>query len=145
MLEVDLHLRLELVGDLKDARAAPGIAACLDRDGAKASAALRAIGRPAATAVHPLLKNPSSKLRAEACRLLKEIGGPGHPWHGRSRIVAIEPNTAVPADGLTAADARGEAHRLTPGSEHHTWLTVSLFEADERAVRGVAQDGSVTR
>lgn len=74
-----------------------------------------------------------------------EIGGPGHPWHGRSRIVAIEPHTAVPSDGLAAADARGAAHRLEPGQTHSTWLTVSLFDADERPVRGVAQDGSVTR
>ena len=74
-----------------------------------------------------------------------EIGGPGHPWHGRSRIVAIEPHTAVPSDGLAAAVARGDAHRLEPGQTHRTWLTVSLFDADDRPVRGVAQDGSLTR
>ena len=74
-----------------------------------------------------------------------EIGGPGHPWHGRSRIVAIEPHTAVPSDGLAAADARGEAHRLEPGRTHQTWLTVSLFDADARPVRAVARDGIVTR
>jgi hypothetical protein len=74
-----------------------------------------------------------------------EILGPGHPWHGRSRIVAIEPHTAVPSDGLAAAVARGDAHLLEPGQTHRTWLTLSLFDADERPVRMVARDGSVTR
>lgn len=72
-----------------------------------------------------------------------EIGGPGHPWHRRSRIVAVEPNTANPADGLAAAIERGVAHRVPPGQEHTTWLTVSLFEADARPVRAVSRDGSV--
>ncbi len=74
-----------------------------------------------------------------------EIRGPGHPWHGRSRIVAIEPNTAVPSDGLAAAVTRGDAHLLEPGRTHETWLAVSLFDADARPVRMVARDGSVTR
>ena len=74
-----------------------------------------------------------------------EVGGPGHPWHGRSRIVAIEPHTAIPSDGLAAADARGEAHRLEPGQSHDTWLTVSLFESDARPVRSVSRDGAITR
>jgi galactose mutarotase-like enzyme len=74
-----------------------------------------------------------------------EIEGPGHPWHGRSRIVAIEPNTTFPSDGLAAAHERGEAHLLPAGGEHHTWLTVSLFDADERPVTGVTRDGSVLR
>jgi hypothetical protein len=74
-----------------------------------------------------------------------EIGGPGHPWHGRSRIVAIEPNTTSPSDGLAAAHERGEAHLLPAGGEHRTWLTVSLFEADERPVQGVSRDGTVQR
>jgi galactose mutarotase-like enzyme len=74
-----------------------------------------------------------------------EIAGPGHPWHGRSRIVAVEPHTAVPSDGLAAAVARGEAHILEPGRTHQTWLTISLFDADARPVQMVARDGSVTR
>jgi hypothetical protein len=74
-----------------------------------------------------------------------EIGGPGHPWHGRSRIVAIEPNTSNPADGLLAAIGRGDAHELGPGEVHETWVTVTLFDADDRPVRSVARDGSVAR
>lgn len=74
-----------------------------------------------------------------------EIGGPGHPWHGRSRIVAIEPNTTFPSDGLSAAHERGEAHLMPLRGEHRTWLTMSLFDADERVVRGVARNGAVLR
>lgn len=72
-----------------------------------------------------------------------EIGGPGHPWHGRARIVAIEPNTSYPADGLSAAVERGEAHLLPPGGEHRTWLTMSLFDADELPIRGVSREGGI--
>lgn len=72
-----------------------------------------------------------------------EIGGPGHPWHGRSRIVAIEPNTTFPADGLAAAHERGEAHVLAAGGQHRTWLTMSLFDADDDPVQGVSRDGTV--
>lgn len=74
-----------------------------------------------------------------------EIGGPGHPWHGRARIVAIEPNTAFPSRGLAAARERGEAHTVTPGGEHRTWITMSAFDADERPVTHVARDGRVSR
>ena len=74
-----------------------------------------------------------------------EIGGAGHPWHGRSRSVAIEPNTDHPADGLAAALERGTAHQVQPGGVHQTWITVSLFEADERPVRNVGRDGRVDR
>lgn len=74
-----------------------------------------------------------------------EVGGPGHPWHGRARIVAVEPATACPSDGLAAAVQRGEAHMLRPGESRQTWLTMSLFDADERPVTGVGRDGSVER
>jgi galactose mutarotase-like enzyme len=75
-----------------------------------------------------------------------ELEGPGHPWHGRARIVAIEPATAWPADGLAGAVARGQAHTVAPGlagavargQAHtvapgrpmHAWLTMTFFDAD---------------
>lgn len=74
-----------------------------------------------------------------------EVGGPGHPWHGRSRSIAIEPNATSPSDGLAAAIERGEAHHVDPGQEHHAWLTVALFDSDDRRIRGVARDGVITR
>ena len=74
-----------------------------------------------------------------------EIGGPEYPWYGRARIVAIEPATAAPADGLAAARSRGQAHELAAGGVHRTWLTMSLFDADERPVSAVERDGRVIR
>jgi galactose mutarotase-like enzyme len=74
-----------------------------------------------------------------------EIGGAELPWYGRARIVAIEPNTTFPADGLAAARARGAAHELAPGTRHETWITLGLFHADERAVTAVGRDGSIER
>ena len=74
-----------------------------------------------------------------------EIGGPEYPWYGRARIVAIEPATAARADGLAAARERSEAHELAPGATHRTWLTMSLFDADERPVTAVERDGRVIR
>ena len=74
--------------------------------------------------------------------LWTEVGGPGFPWYGRSRILAVEPATAWPNDGLAAARDRGQAHRLEPHAQRATWLTVSLFPADARPVLDIARDGS---
>ena len=72
-----------------------------------------------------------------------EIGGSDFPWYGRARILAIEPNTAAPSDGLGAARRRGQAHRIEPGSEHHTWLTLALFDPEAGSVVGVDREGRV--
>ena len=48
-----------------------------------------------------------------------EIGGPGHPWHGRARIVAIEPNTSRArrrARRRSASEARRTSWRRSPRS-----------------------------
>lgn len=71
------------------------------------------------------------------------ICGAGWPWYGRARIVAIEPQSAWPRDGLAAAIARGRSLRLGPSQSRDAWLTLSLFEASERAVTGVDRDGAV--
>ncbi|MQA77178.1 MAG: DUF4432 family protein [Streptosporangiales bacterium] len=75
--------------------------------------------------------------------LWTEIGGPDFPWYGRSRIVALEPASSWPNDGLAAAIERGRHHRLGPHERHSTWLTVSLFGADTRPVTHVDRDGGV--
>lgn len=77
--------------------------------------------------------------------LWTEVGGAGFPWFGRYRILAVEPATAWPNDGLAAARERGQAHRLAPGAEWSTWLTVALFAADRRPVTGVDRAGTVHR
>lgn len=73
-----------------------------------------------------------------------EIGGVDFPWYGRSRVVAVEPMSSWPNDGLTAAIARGRADRLGPAGSVSSWLTLSLFDADDAPVTGVDRDGSVS-
>ncbi len=73
-----------------------------------------------------------------------EIGGADFPWYGRSRVVAVEPMSSWPNDGLTAAIARGRADRLGPAGSVSGWLTLSLFDAGDAPVTGVDKDGSVS-
>jgi galactose mutarotase-like enzyme len=72
-----------------------------------------------------------------------EIGGRDFPWYGRSRIVALEPAASWPNDGLAAAIERDRARRLDGNATATAWLTLALFDADERPVTGVTRDGSV--
>jgi galactose mutarotase-like enzyme len=74
-----------------------------------------------------------------------EIGGTDYPWFGRARIVAIEPAMTNVATGLADARRLGHVVELGAGEEHRSWVTVSLFDADERPVTGVRQDGLVER
>lgn len=75
--------------------------------------------------------------------LWTEIGGQDFPWYGRSRIVALEPVSSWPNDGLAAALRRGQGHRLEPHGELSTRLSVSLFAADRRPVSTVDIEGGV--
>jgi hypothetical protein len=76
--------------------------------------------------------------------LWHEVGGTGWPFHGRARLVAIEPQASALRDGLAAASERGEALRLEPGGRRESWLTMALFEATEAPVVGVSRDGTVS-
>lgn len=73
--------------------------------------------------------------------LWTEVGGRGFPFYGRARGIGIEPQSTRSLDGY----ARGEGHVLGPGETRETWLTLALFDADERAVEGVERDGDVRR
>jgi galactose mutarotase-like enzyme len=75
--------------------------------------------------------------------LWQEVGTPGMPWFGRSRITAIEPHMSWPADGLAAAIERGQAGWLEPGGSRQAWITCSVFEAAGRPVTEVSRDGAV--
>lgn len=76
--------------------------------------------------------------------LWQERGSTGYPFYGRAALVAVEPQSAWPADGLDGAVERGQALRLEPGQTRTTALTAALFRADRRRVTGVAPDGSVS-
>ena len=48
----------------------------------------------------------------------QEVHGlPGYPWFRRAYVVAVEPNTTVPAQGLTAAREKGGSGISLAGGE----------------------------
>lgn len=64
--------------------------------------------------------------------LWQQIGGRGEPYCGRTRITALELLSAWPADGLTAALARGAGSWLEPGEARTTALAVCLLAEHSR-------------
>ena len=76
--------------------------------------------------------------------LWQERGSTGYPFYGRAALVAVEPQSAWPADGLDGAVERGQTLRLEPGQTRTAALTATLFRADRRRVTRVEPDGSVS-
>ena len=64
--------------------------------------------------------------------LWHELGGtPEAPWHGRARLIGIEPSTTMPGLGLATAKNRGgRLLRLKPGEELNTELQLRVFTPD---------------
>ncbi|MEP7048120.1 MAG: hypothetical protein ABI949_15625 [Ilumatobacteraceae bacterium] len=75
--------------------------------------------------------------------LWREIGSIGFPFFGRTSIVALEPASSWPGDGLAAAVARGQAHWLQGGEQRTSMVTVVPFRPDEHAVVGAEHDGTI--
>lgn len=73
-----------------------------------------------------------------------EIGGPEFPFYGRTSLVAIEPSSSWPGDGLAAAIERGQAHWLAPGTSRSATVTVVPFRPGAGPVSGVDHDGTVS-
>jgi len=68
-------------------------------------------------------------------------GTPEPPWHGRGRMIGIEPNTTRSGSGLADAKARGTGLlTLEPGAELSTELRLHVFEPNGR-ISGVDGDG----
>ena len=68
-------------------------------------------------------------------------GTPEPPWHGRGRMIGIEPNTTQSASGLADAKARGtNLLTLEPGAELSTELRLHVFKPNG-PVSGVDGDG----
>jgi galactose mutarotase-like enzyme len=76
--------------------------------------------------------------------LWHEIGGPEFPFFGRTSLVAIEPASSWPGDGLAAAIERGQAHWLAPRSSRTTTVTLVPFRPVGRPVTNVERGGTVT-
>jgi hypothetical protein len=68
-------------------------------------------------------------------------GTPEPPWHGRGRMIGIEPNTTFSASGLADAKARERGLlTLEPGAELSTELRLHVFEP-KGSVTGVDGEG----
>ncbi len=61
-----------------------------------------------------------------------ELGGTEDaPWHGRGRLIGLEPNTTMPAYGLATARRRGaNLLQLHPGDEIATEFRLKVFRPD---------------
>ncbi|MFZ3485089.1 DUF4432 family protein [Sphingomonas sp. 3-13AW] len=69
-------------------------------------------------------------------------GGSDYPWYGSRNMLALEPCNELPS--LADAVANGTAIRLAPRETRATRLVAALFSADERAVTGMAWDGTLS-
>jgi hypothetical protein len=75
--------------------------------------------------------------------LWRELGSTGFPFYGRTSIVALEPASSWPGDGLAAAIDRGQAHWLDGGARRETSMTMIPFRSVERAVVRADHDGLI--
>lgn len=75
--------------------------------------------------------------------LWRELGSNVFPFYGRTSIVALEPASSWPGDGLAAAIDRGRAHWLDGGAARTATMTITPFRSVERAVVGAHHDGTV--
>ena len=72
------------------------------------------------------------------------MGGRRFPFHGRARLIGIEPASCWPGDGLARAIERGQARTIAPQATATGWITLTLFKATTDAVTIVERDGSVS-
>ncbi|MCC6314160.1 MAG: aldose 1-epimerase [Thermomicrobiales bacterium] len=69
---------------------------------------------------------------------------PGYPWHKSVYVMAIEPFTTSPGQGLAAAiDKSGTQRSLEPGEALETELAAVLYRTRQR-ISDIAPDGTVT-
>jgi hypothetical protein len=69
---------------------------------------------------------------------------PGFPWYQGVYVMAIEPNTSYPGQGLVAVTEKTQTQRtLQPGELVKTELRAVLYESNGR-VSGIDLDGSVS-
>ena len=75
--------------------------------------------------------------------LWHEIGGPGFPFFGRTSVVALEPASSWPGDGLAAAIDNGHAQWLAAHESRSTSMTIVPFRPDGRAVVDVDEHDTI--
>jgi len=71
-------------------------------------------------------------------------GSPGFPWYKQAYVMAIEPFTSVPSQGLLAAMQKGGTHRtLQPGETVEVELRAVFYESTS-GITGIGPDGAVS-
>jgi hypothetical protein len=69
---------------------------------------------------------------------------PGYPWYKGFYVMAIEPNTSYPGQGLVAVMEKTGMHRtLQPGETASVAMTAVLY-ASTTGIAGIGMDGRVT-
>ncbi|NJL95128.1 MAG: hypothetical protein HC915_16120 [Anaerolineae bacterium] len=68
---------------------------------------------------------------------------PGYPWYKGVYVMAIEPASSIPGQGLTAVMEKNGSHRtLAPGASAEAELHAVFYEG--QGVERIAPDGQVT-
>lgn len=76
--------------------------------------------------------------------LWQQLDGQRFPFHGRARLVGIEPVSCWPGDGLARAVEQGQASTIGPSGSATGWVTLSLFDATDDAVTMVDRAGRIS-
>lgn len=70
-------------------------------------------------------------------------GSPGFPWYKQAYVMAIEPFSSIPSQGLVAAMHKTGTHRtLQPGESIEAELRAVFYES-KAGITGIAPDGTV--
>jgi hypothetical protein len=70
--------------------------------------------------------------------------GEGFPWYKRAYVVAVEPGTTAPGQGIAAARSKGQPLLLlAAGQSRRVDIEAVLFEGS-RAVEGINEEGVVS-
>jgi hypothetical protein len=69
---------------------------------------------------------------------------PGFPWYAGVYVMAIEPATSYPGQGLVGVMEKSGTHRsLAPGESAEAELRAVFYESTS-GIRGIDRDGRVT-
>ena len=71
-------------------------------------------------------------------------GSPGFPWYKAVYVMAIEPASTVPGQGLVNAMDKTGSHRTLAAGEAHETTFRAVFYESATGIDGIAPDGRVT-
>jgi Domain of unknown function (DUF4432) len=71
------------------------------------------------------------------------LSSPGFPWYKNAYVLAIEPNSTIPGNGLIAAMRENSHLTLAAGVSHETELRAVFYESNA-GILGIDRAGAVT-